>query len=196
MWAGRPRELDVRNIGGAQREQTFAFGVPRRVLQRQEVTTGQLVQQTRTGVRNVLVPQTVRNSIGDRIINVAFVPFVRARTLTFEGTRFKPNTRVYAYFDNIDVTSYVTPDGGSLGGNLVTDANGAVSGTFAIPDPTVDSNPRWRTGTRTFRLTASATDDRNSQIATAGEVEYTARGTLDTVQETISQPYDMHAMCS
>ena len=49
--------------------------VPRRVLQRQEVTTGQLVQQTRTGVRNVLVPQTVRNSIGDRIINVAFVPF-------------------------------------------------------------------------------------------------------------------------
>ena len=38
--------------------------------------------------------------------------------------------------------------------------NGAVSGTFAIPDPTVDSNPRWRTGTRVFRLTSSSTDDR------------------------------------
>ena len=68
---------------------------------------------------------------------------------------------------------------------LVSDAQGAVSGTFAIPDPTVDSNPRWRTGTRVFRLTSSSTDDRNSQIATAGEVDYTARGTLETVQETI-----------
>ena len=185
QWAGRPRDLEVRNIGGAQREQTFAFGVPRRVLQRQEVTTGQLVQQTRTGVRNVLVPQTVRNSIGDRIINVAFVPFVRARTITFNGTRFKPNTRVYPYFDNVDVSVYVTPTGGSLGGNLVSDANGAVSGTFAIPDPTVDSNPRWRTGTRVFRLTSSATDDRSSDVETSGEVDYTARGILETTQETI-----------
>ena len=44
---------------------------------------------------------------------------------------------------------------------------GEVSGTFAIPDPKINSNPRWRTGTRTFRLTASSTDDRNSQISTA-----------------------------
>ena len=185
MWAGAPRELDVRSIGGQQREQTFAFGVPRRVLQRQEVTTGQLVNQTRTGVRNVLVPQVVRNSIGDRIINVAFVPFVRARTITFNGTRFKPNTRVYPYFDNIEVTAYTTPSGGSLGGNLVTDSNGALSGTFAIPDPTNNSNPRWRTGTRVFRLTASPTDDRSSDVETAGEVDYTARGILETQQETI-----------
>ena len=131
------------------------------------------------------MPQTVRNSIGDRIINVAFVPFVRARTITFNGTRFKPNTRVYPYFDNVDISVYVTPTGGSLGGNLVSDANGAVSGTFAIPDPTVDSNPRWRTGTRVFRLTSSATDDRSSDVETSGEVDYTARGILETTQETI-----------
>ena len=47
----------------------------------------------------------------------------------------------------------MTPDGGSLGGVLTTDANGSVTGTFAIPDPNVDSNPRWRTGKRVFRLT-------------------------------------------
>jgi len=185
MWSGAPVETDVRNIGGQVREQTFARGVPRRVLQRQEVTTTQLTNQTRTGVRNVLVPQVVRNSIGDRIVNVAFVPFVRARTITFNGTRFKPNTRVYPYFDNIDVTAYTTPNGGSLGGNLVTDSNGALSGTFAIPDPTNNSNPRWRTGTRVFRLTASPTDDRSSDVETAGEVDYTARGILETQQETI-----------
>ena len=44
----------------------------------------------------------------------------------------KPNTRVFPFFDNVDISTYVTPSGGSLGGNLVTDSNGVVSGTFAI----------------------------------------------------------------
>ena len=44
-----------------------------------------------------------------------------------------------------------TPTGGSAGGNLNTDSAGSVSGTFAIPNPNVDSNPRWRTGKRVFR---------------------------------------------
>ena len=35
----------------------------------------------------------------------------------------KPNTRVYAFFDNIDISTYITPSGGSLGGNIVTDAS-------------------------------------------------------------------------
>nr|BAR36370.1 VrlC protein [uncultured Mediterranean phage uvMED] len=185
MWAGQPVEGARRNIGGQIREQAFVRGAPRRVLQRQEITTIQQVNQTRTGIRSVLVPQVVRNSLGDRVINVAFIPFIRSRTVNFTGKRFKPNTRLYGFFDDQDVNQYITPTGGALGGNIISNAQGEVSGTFAIPDPTVDSNPRWRTGTRVFRLTASSTDDRNSQIATAGEVDYTARGTLDTVQETI-----------
>ena len=57
----------------------------------------------------MLVPQVVRNSIGDRVVNVAFVPFIRSRTLSFTATRLKPNTRVYPFFDNIDISTYVTP---------------------------------------------------------------------------------------
>src|SRR5210317_809432 len=184
-WVGRPVEAGTRNIGGQRREQTFRHGVPRRVLQTQEITTVQQVNQTRTGVRSVFVPQVVRRSLGDRILNVAFIPFIRSRTVNFTGTRFKPNTRVYPFFDNVDVSAYVTPTGGALGGNLVSDANGALSGTFAIPDPTVDANPRWRTGTRVFRLTSSSTNDLNSEVETAGEGDYSASGTLETVRETI-----------
>ena len=88
----------------SRREQTFARGVPRRVLQTQEITTVQQVNQTRTGVRSVLVPQVVRRSLGDRVLNVAFIPFIRSRTVNFTGTRFKPNTRLYPFFDtNIDI---------------------------------------------------------------------------------------------
>jgi hypothetical protein len=147
-------------------------------------TTEQAVSQTRTGIRSALVPQVVRTSLGDRVLNIAFIPFIRSRTINFTATRLKPNTRVYAYFDNIAITSYITPTGGSLGGNLVTDANGAVSGTFAIPDPTNNSNPRWRTGQRLFRLTSSVTNS-TTDVETSAEADYIAKGSLETVQNTI-----------
>jgi hypothetical protein len=147
-------------------------------------TTNQAVSQTRTGIRTAIVPQVVRTSLGDKVLNVAFIPFIRSRTINFTATRLKPNTRVYPYFDNVAITSYVTPTGGSLGGNLVTDSNGAVSGTFAIPDPTNDSNPRWRTGQRLFRLTSSSTNSSND-VETSAEADYVARGSLETVQNTI-----------
>ena len=47
-----------------------------------------------------------------------------------------------------------------------------------------NSNPRWRTGTRTFRLTSSQNDTR-FDIETSAEADYVARGILETVQNTI-----------
>ena len=151
-------------------------------------TTTVDVVQTRSGIRTDIVPQTITQSLGDRVVAVNFVPFIRSRTLTFTGRGLRPNTRIYPFFDNIDVSSYVTPDGGSLGGNLVTDTNGAVVGTFAIPDPKTESNPRWRTGTRVFRLTSSSTnaDLSSSSTATSAEADYVAKGLQETVRDVIT----------
>jgi hypothetical protein len=156
-----------------------------RVMQRDIKTTTRTGTKTRTGIRQVIVPKTVTQNIGDRVISIAFVPFIRSRTVSFTATRMKPNTRVYPYFDNEVVTAYVTPSGGSLAGNLVTDANGAVSGSFAIPDPKDSTKPRWRTGERVFRLTSSSTNDLTSAPDTAANAEYIARGIIETVQNTI-----------
>ena len=181
-WTGRPVETERRNVGTYRKRGGHGW----RVMAKEEVTTAQQVSQTRTGIRAVAVPETVRTSVGDRVVSIAFVPFIRSRTLSFTATRLKPNTRVYPFFDNISVASYVTPSGGSLGGNLVTDANGSVTGTFAIPDPKVNANPRWRTGQRLFRLTSSSTNSlTNANVETAANVEYVARGLLETVRETI-----------
>ena len=128
--------------------------------------------QTRTGVRQVMVPQVVRNSLGDRMLNVAFIPFIRSRTITLQATRFKPNTRLFAFFDNIDINVYVTPTGGSLGGNIVSDAN-AVSEHLQyltlLTMQILDAN-----STRVFRLTSSSTNDRVSDIETT-RADYIAR---------------------
>ena len=80
----------------------------------------------------------------------------------------------------------MTPNGGALGGNLTTDANGFVTGTFAIPDPNTSSNPRWRTGKRVFRLTSSSTNSQDrTAVATSAEGDYDAKGLLETTQEAI-----------
>jgi len=178
FWTGAPRDVGSRDISGTQQS-------GRRLFRRTEITTEQTVSQTRTGIRQRLVPQVVRRSIGDRIVNFAFVPFIRNRTITYEATRMKPNTRVYAFFDNIDVSSYITPNLGNLGDAIVTDNSGAATGTFTIPDPKVDGNPRWRTGQRVFRLTSSSTNNTTSDVETSAEADYVASGILETVQNTI-----------
>ena len=169
QWSGNPRTDQV-NTGA------------------QLITTTTVdVVQTRRGIRTDLVPQTITQSLGDRVVSINFAPFIRGRVISFTGRGLRPNTRVYPYFDNIDVSTYVTPTGGSLGGNIVTDSNGLVTGTFLIPDSKVDANPRWRTGTRVFRLTSSSTNAslHSNANATSAEADYNAKGLQETVRDVI-----------
>ena len=69
---------------------------------------------------------------------------------------------------------------------ILTDNIGNVQGSFFIPNPGNDSNPRWATGTRTFRFTTSSTNAKGgSSVDSSAETTYTAAGQLKTVRETI-----------
>jgi len=139
--------------------------------------------QTRSGIRSTAIPLTVTENLGDRVVGVNFIPFIRARDISFTARGMRPNTRVYAFFDNEDINTYVTPTGGSSGGSIITDTNGTATGTFAIPDPSTDANPRWRTGKRVFRLTSSSTNsDDKTNVATSAEADYVAKGLQETVR--------------
>ena len=208
FWVGAPNETSTQ-AGARIREQFWRNENPARgtgvhggkgfraITQKVVSTTSQVVGQSRTGVRTTVVPRVVRRSIGDRVLNVAFIPFIRSRTITFTAKRLKPNTRVYPFFDDIAISAYCTKTGDvSAGGPFVSNAKGELSGTFTIPDASIRQQarfaagtapevPRWRTGKRVFRLTSSATDDRNSEVATSAEADYTAQGTLETVQNTV-----------
>ena len=181
FWSGTPRDVSQTATG-----RTVAPGRGRRrEFSIDTITSQTQVLQNRTGVRTRLVSAEMREELGDRVVSMNILPFIRNRNISFSATRLKPNTRVYPFFDNVSIASYITPTGGSLGGNLVTDSNGAVSGTFTLPDPTVDANPRWRAGRRVFRLTSSSTDSRViDDVETAAEGDYTARGILDSEGST------------
>jgi hypothetical protein len=175
FWTGRPitsTQSRTRRVG-------------RRLDRVTAITTTRQTVQTRTAIRTRLVSNTIRDNLQGRLVTINILPFIRNRTISFSATRMKPNTRVYPYFDNVDISSYVTPTGGSLGGNIVTDTNGACSGTFTMPDPTVDSNPRWSVGNRVFRLTSSATNTSVvANVETSAEANYIARGVLGTENST------------
>ena len=98
----------------------------------------------------------------------------------------KPDTRVFPFFDGVDISTYVTPTGSTAGAALTTDSGGTASGVFALPTPTVDTNPRWRVGKRVFRLTSSSTNvQTEGLVTTSAEADYTAKGLVQTVQGTV-----------
>lgn len=143
--------------------------------------TAQEVGQTRKGIENVVISSTENKSLGERIVSTGVIPYIRSRDIEFTGQRLKPNTRVFAFFDGINVSSYCTPTGGLLGDSLMTDAEGNVSGIFSIPNTDA---VRFRTGSRTFRLVDDASNRENFST-TIAETQYSAEGTVETKQETI-----------
>ena len=64
---------------------------------------------TRTGLRRQFVEQIDNTSVGDRTVSRDIIPFMRSRNIAFISRGLKPHTRVYAFFDGVDVTNYVVP---------------------------------------------------------------------------------------
>ena len=149
------------------------------------VSQSERVDRTRTGIRTALIPGGVQEtSFGNRVVSVGFASFIRAKDIAFSVTAMKPLTRIFPFFDGIDISANVTPTGSSAGAALTTDAAGSASGTFALPNPSVASNPKWRTGSRAFRLTSSSTNSKTVLI-TSAELDYVAKGMIQQVQGTV-----------
>ena len=67
---------------------------------------------------------------------------------------------------------------------LISDLGANLIGSFYIPNPNSGNHPRFETGTKTFTVIDNTTNDQEN-TDTFGEDNYTAAGTLETVQENI-----------
>jgi len=70
-------------------------------------TTTTTSGQTRTGIVSQVAPQTIIQSIGDRVVDVSVIPYMRAKSVLFAASDFKPDTTLYSFFDNTSVDQYV-----------------------------------------------------------------------------------------
>jgi len=79
---------------------------------------------------------------------------------------------------------------------LVTDKTGTILGSFFIPNPNTNVNPKFECGSKVFRLTSS---ESNSLVygtyTTSAEEKYVSEGKINTVQENliVSRPIRIEA---
>lgn len=166
--------------------------------QTQVTTTTTQQRQTRQGVNISVTPETQTQRIGDRVTRTDLVPFMREITVTFIARRLKPNTRVYPFFDGMNVAAHCRPlsfdpdtnlrpvdpseysryASGAYGASLVTNAQGTIVGQFRIPGGT------FRTGSKNFRL-CDDEFDRAGFVTTSAIQTWSANGLSQTVEGTV-----------
>tara|TARA_R110002167_G_scaffold74815_1_gene209158 strand:+ start:17 stop:2650 length:2634 start_codon:yes stop_codon:yes gene_type:complete len=195
-WSGR-------DIAGT--EQTHRERIGRRIDGVTTIKTQDVNNRTRTGIRSTLVPGgLVTQSMGNRVVQMAFAPFIRSKNIFFSASGLKPSTRYFAQFDGVSVDKYVTPTGSNAGAALTTNSLGRVTGDFLIPKiqqardalghPVEGTTDKWRTGVRTFKLTSvnegvlssKVRDQSTSSSESSAEADYTAKGMIQTVQGTVT----------
>jgi len=160
-----------------------AQGVPVLPTNTLASTTTTLSQQTRNGTQTTLV-NVPTQTIDNKIVSTGVVPYCRANNISFVAKGLKPLTQFWAFMDITPVSSFCTPTGGTLGEKLMSDANGMVSGVFALPNPST-STVQFRTGTRIFSL-VNDINNVGANITSYAQANYIASGTLDNDQETIT----------
>jgi hypothetical protein len=157
-------------------------------LQTTTTTTTSSEDRIRSGLQTTISPSTENFSLGNYITDVAVRDYMRSRLIKFTGVRLKPNTRLYAYFDDELVSRYCTPTDSSFsntnveGSPLITDSTGTVYGIFRLPN---DDRIKFRVGTKRFELKDIAnTQTQSSIITTSGHGDYTSI-TLDVSQRGV-----------
>ena len=132
--------------------------------------------------------KTQSYNIDDIVKDVSIIPMIRSKTIQFYATNMKPNTRLYAYFDGVNVTQHCKPimqvvsdaSNAIFGATpLLTDLNGNLSGEFRIPANT------FFTGEKKFVLTNDVNNSGNPDIETSrSESTYFAGGISQTKQSS------------
>ena len=136
-------------------------------------------EQTRSGVQTTMETRTNSYNLGDRVTDVKLVPFMRSTDITFFAKGMKPNTRVYCYFDGVDVTENCRPSILTTQGTpILVNSGGNCTGIFRIP-----AN-RFYNGQKTFRLTNDKNNSKDEDLVeTTAESIYWAGG-IDVVKQS------------
>lgn len=167
------------------------------------VRTDNTGDRRRGRVRTRIVERTIQEFLGEQVLNVEIVPFMRSREIYFRVEGLRPNTKMFAFFGNNPVQDWVRQENtfvhfsdnpqefGSEFANatahpkgntdLITDEEGVLIGSFFLPN-TPDIS--FRTGQQEFKvLDISINDDANA-IASSRAM-YESIGRIESVQRTI-----------
>ena len=151
---------------------------------------------TRRGTVYEVVEQIDTRTDNDVVVSREVLPKMRDVVITFTGEGLKPNTQVYIFFDNINVTEYCSQqtEGETLDANtainryvagsgrlepITTDSIGKVVGYFNYASGILNLD----TGEKPFRITDSPVNDSNFE--TLAEATFNSSGELQYIRDEI-----------
>ncbi len=155
-----------------------------------------------TQVNRVVRAETIREVIGERVVNIAIIPFMRSRMVFFKAEGLGSNVQLWPRFDGRSVDSWVKSEafqrfattseeyGNRLNNatqhpnvpsTLTTTPQGVIEGSFFIPST---PNFRFRTGEREFKL-LDITADREQDALSVAKTTFTANGVIETRQRDV-----------
>lgn len=157
---------------------------------------------TTTGVNTIAGETTITSVVGDRLLQIASIPFARSVKIYFHGRGFRPDTQVFPFFSGYPVSDWCrsetfvrsSNDPGTVGNvhanavahpegssDLITDANGTIQGSFFLP---ATDTLRFHSGTKVFELIDITTLDIDN-ATTFGKQIFTSAGVLQTRQRDV-----------
>ena len=158
-------------------------------------TTVELVtQRTRSGAEVYAAEgEKQETQLGNFVKNVDIIPYIRAQEIRLFARGMKANTRLYAFFDGKNMSSFVTPTNnefvstGAEGSSLLSDDDGEVYAILRLPKKNPnnanDNSTEFRTGTKQIVITNSPTND--SDATSACDQFFVAQGLIQQKQNTI-----------
>lgn len=98
VWTGSTKAVDTRTVN-------VGYYIVKEDLE----TVTKTGTSTRTGVRKITKEELKNVSLGDTVLSTEISSFMRSRNIEFVSRRLKPFTRVYTFFNGVDVNKFVTP---------------------------------------------------------------------------------------
>jgi len=99
IWSGRLPESSEEIKKGSR-------DLGKKVKSKRETTEVSL-KKTGIALRAGELPEKIIKLVGNKLVDVSIVPYIRPQTLRFVAKGLKPNKNVYAFFDGVNITANV-----------------------------------------------------------------------------------------
>lgn len=162
-------------------------------------------QRVIDGIQVVTGSRVIRRTVGERVLDIEILPFMRSVKVEFRSQGLRPKTRYFPYFGGIAIDDFTRQNSGnaftrfasnnSSNGNLYTNATahpdgstnlfsdsaGTLTGSFIIPST---NSLRFRTGRQQFKLLDISANNDNDAVSRSAAT-FTSSGVLETRQRTV-----------
>jgi hypothetical protein len=109
VFTGSSTEFNTFDPGGGRREVTDFATTTNNFSTTTNTTVTTTTNQSRRGIQIGVTERFDSTNLGDKVISREIITTMRSRNIEIISRRLKPSSRVYAFFDNVDMTSYVVP---------------------------------------------------------------------------------------